>query len=132
MLAAGLLFVFGDANVCRAQGLAVSINVPFAFDAGGKTLPAGQYEIRALTADGGGARLIQSKDRESSVILLTMPLEAKSGELEPRLVFHRYGDHYFLAQVWMGGLSGRRLFVSKREKEMARTEISTELALYGK
>ncbi len=41
---------------------------------------------------------------------------------ESKLVFNRYGDRYFLSQVWTEGNSqGRQLLMSDREKEIAQT-----------
>ena len=41
--------------------------------------------------------------------------------VEPaRLVFHRYGEEYFLAEIWTGdGPNGRAVTRSPREKELA-------------
>jgi hypothetical protein len=37
-----------------------------------------------------------------------------------KLVFHRYGDRYFLAQIWVAGYnSGRELPKSRQEVEVA-------------
>jgi len=49
-----------------------------------------------------------------------MPLETLPAE--GKLIFHRYGDRYFLSQMWMpGNPTGRELPPSKAELETART-----------
>lgn len=94
-------------------------------------LPAGQYDVRTLTSHGNDVQLIQRKSGEPSAIVITMPVDAKSGESKPRLVFNEYGSMHFLSQVWTGQHQGRQLHTSQREKEIARMETRTELALYG-
>ena len=48
------------------------------------------------------------------------PAVASEPKTESKLIFNRYGDRYFLSQVWTAGnSSGRQLLKSDREKEMA-------------
>jgi hypothetical protein len=43
-----------------------------------------------------------------------------------RLVFNKYGDTYFLSQVWSSGYAqGSALYQSKTERELARTTAKT-------
>jgi hypothetical protein len=130
-LAAGLLLSVVFASASYAQGRPISVDIPFAFSVGGQMLPAGQYDVRTLTSHGNDVQLIQRKSGEPSAIVITMPVDAKSGESKPRLVFNEYGDMYFLSQAWTSQHQGRQLHTSQREKEMARMETRTELALYG-
>jgi hypothetical protein len=58
-----------------------------------------------------------------------MSVEARNGIPNPELVFNRYGQTYFLSQIWTGGDQGRQLFKSNREKEILRGEPRTEIAL---
>jgi hypothetical protein len=46
-----------------------------------------------------------------------------------KLVFNRYGSHYFLSQVWaLGDSTGQLLKPSRAEREIARTfKPSTEI-----
>ena len=53
-----------------------------------------------------------------------MPLETNEIGNHGRLVFHRYGDQYFLSQVWFAGEHGREFIAGPREKKAA-TEKST-------
>ena len=49
---------------------------------------------------------------------------------QSKLVFHRYGDRYFLAQIWMAGSnSGQELPKSPRETEAARDYTVQEVVL---
>jgi hypothetical protein len=55
---------------------------------------------------------------------MTDSIEAKrnnKSQSKSRLVFHRYGQTYFLAEVWREGDSGgRKLCQSKKERAMKR------------
>ena len=51
----------------------------------------------------------------------------------PRLAFHKYGDKYFLTQAWLRNSdSGKELFVSAKEIQMARDYRQTQVDLQGK
>ena len=52
---------------------------------------------------------------------ITRPTRASEVQGESRLVFNRYGDQYFLSQVWMAGSdTGRDLFQSRNERNLAK------------
>ena len=95
------------------------VNVPFDFVAGNKTLPAGEYAVKAV----GPANMLILVDRTDSTTSAFLPTHAAVSaqpQIESKLVFNRYGDRYFLAQVWTSGnTSGRELIKSAREKEVA-------------
>jgi hypothetical protein len=97
----------------------VVVNIPFDFTVKGKTLPAGEYIIsRASTADKPGL-MMQRKDGESSAIVLTKSVESSKNQRESRLVFSRYGEHYFLSQVWTAGdMEGRELYKTNQERSL--------------
>lgn len=98
----------------------VKAQVPFEFIVGEKQLPAGQYDVRP-SSDEGSALIIQNAATQDARIRLTNSIQTNSGNERARLVFHRYDNTYFLAEVWRGGMStGRRLLPSKREQAMKR------------
>ena len=97
----------------------VEAEIPFAFQAGKIKLPAGTYKVTFPTST---LMLIKSSDNTSSSFLMTMSTIRPGNERErAKLVFNRYGDRYFLNQVWTGGTeSGRLLQQTKAEVEAAR------------
>ena len=110
-----LIVAFGIAvPVIQAQQTIMSANVPFAFNIGDKSLPAGTYAVREMDR----ATLIQSKDAKDSVLGIYNYAGPSKAE-ETKLVFNKVGDHYFLAQIWTSA-RGQGLAVpeSKLEKEM--------------
>jgi hypothetical protein len=94
------------------------VNVPFAFSVEDHSLPAGEYLVLTVTPE--RSIRIVSADGKHSAIVNTLPNYAKSPSESSRLVFHRYGDEYFLAQVWTGGQNvARNPLSSKRAMEIA-------------
>jgi hypothetical protein len=107
-----------------AQGQSLSngvrATIPFDFVVSGKTLPAGKYSITRVQQDDTVLR-VSSADGRLNSIRLTNPVRTGSPEGKTRLVFHRYGDQYFLFQIWPGGsTTGRQMFKSRGEDEIAR------------
>jgi hypothetical protein len=95
-------------------------SIPFNFQIGRQTLPAGDYTISFVNADSNARTLlIKSNDGRDAKMLQLTPIEARQMQETGRLVFNRYGADYFLAQVWSPadstGLSVRR---SRGEREM--------------
>ena len=120
LMIVGVLSVNTQAQTSRnTQRLHVSI--PFAFDAGNKILPAGDYRVQVVNPSSDHSVLqIASTDGKSSVIVKTTDIQGQSSE-KAKLNFRRYGDQYFLAQVWMAAeSSGFETPSSKAEKSLRR------------
>jgi hypothetical protein len=98
----------------------ITAHVPFAFQIGDKTLPAGDYSVKRISQN---ALLVQSADGEVSVIAQASGSVQNNANEKPsteKLVFRQYGDQYFLAQVWMiRGNTGRELNMSDAERKAA-------------
>lgn len=95
----------------------VMANIPFEFVVGDKTLPAGEYNVRAITRD---ALMIQGTENGKSAIRLSNETEKSKKSTHAKLVFHCYGQRYFLAQVWNGDTVGRELAKSTQERAVER------------
>ena len=92
----------------------VKASIPFEFIVGDKTLAAADYRIDTV----GEALAIRSAGAKNNVIRLANTMTAKETK-SARLVFHRYGNTYFLSEVWEGGdRMGRRLVESRQERAM--------------
>lgn len=111
-----------------AQVRVVQANVPFDFVVGPKTLPAGAYTF--ALKDAGALRISQLNGPE--VAGITAAPVIGSDNVTPRLLFHRYGNHAFLAEVWVGETNiSHRLYASPAELEYAKAikqETQTILA----
>ena len=113
-----VLSILAASRVARAQENMV-VNVPFAFVAGQAALPAGEYRIN-LSASSSALLLTPIDNPGASAFVVTMPTQANEPSSDSKLVFHRYGNRYFLSQLWrVGSSSGRQLRKSAREKEIA-------------
>jgi hypothetical protein len=89
--------------------------VPFDFTVGQTQMPAGTYDISPLTDS---TIVIRDSKTASVVAGLFRTEQDRSGDNRPKLVFHRYGDKYFLSQVSRGsGGAVMQLPTSKLEKE---------------
>jgi len=98
----GLLTLAGGSTV-KAASPELQALVPFAFSGANTTLEAGSYTAERASGPR-GALIIRSKG--GAVIFLALPGEAAAAGKSSRLVFHRYGDRYYLRQVWFHGTSG--------------------------
>lgn len=97
------LFAILAASSAQAQSAAreLTANIPFSFTIGDKTFAAGTYKIARLNQQSDATALvIKSTDGRAGRIVLTIPIQANQAQEKARLVFNRYGDQYFLAQVW--------------------------------
>lgn len=113
------LSLMATAQVVHAQQTLV-VNIPFEFRTTNATLPAGEYYVERVGRSG-DVLAMRNADTNAAAVVMTMPTRAKNGQSESKLVFHRYGNRYFLSQIWesQGGL-GRELPKSESEKELAK------------
>jgi len=107
-------------RVAQAQEPMI-VNIPFDFVAGNTQMPAGEYSVKT-TGPTNTLLVISRDDAAASAFINTNPAVASEPKTESKLIFNRYGDRYFLSQVWTAGnASGRQLLKSDREKEMAQS-----------
>lgn len=113
------LSIMAAAQVALAQDSMV-VNIPFQFVAGKTTLPAGEYLVQSPEA-GRAVILMHRAIPDASVALVTMPAAVRDPQSASKLVFNRYGNRYFLSQIWKQGYrQGKQLPKSPREKELTR------------
>ena len=90
------------AVTASAQGLVQSakVQIPFAFSIGGEKLPAGRY----LVSKNGNTLLIRNTSGKGSVAILAGQTQRGDRQVpDGKLVFHRYGDKYFMSEIWVPG-----------------------------
>jgi len=120
----GMLVLLGIAALAasaKAQtGTGVRANIPFDFTVAGKRFAAGHYSItRANQTSGDLVLEVNSLAEHSRAFPITSPLYTRTARDQSVLIFHRYGDEYFLAQVWAAGSTiGRAFTKSRREREL--------------
>lgn len=104
----------------------VIANIPFSFMVANQTLPAGHYTIRPF----GEITLRISNFQHQGVMVQTNSVKSKASDSGAKIVFHRYGDVYFLSEVWAAANStGRQLSKSRNEEELTRKRAEQEIAV---
>ena len=110
------LLTLAAAPAVRAASPELQALVPFTFSAGNTTLAAGSYTVERASGPQ-GALMIRSL--AGGVIILAQRGEKAVAGKSTRLVFHRYGDRYYLRQVWFQGTSGYGVPETAEERESA-------------
>lgn len=124
-IAAMLMLIAGltAASAAIANGKATKrlvVQVPFDFNVGDQAVPAGQYDV-IIPGNTGGALWVLNHNGEPQRMILARSAERRGGEMIAKLVFHRYGSTYFLAQAWMSGESaGCEVAKTKQERALER------------
>jgi hypothetical protein len=93
-----------------------NFNVPFNFVLQNQTVAAGPYILDSSAVS--GAMVIRSGNHKMSAVVTGASMSSASHENIGKLVFHRYGNRYFLVQIWSRGGSGCELLQTPEEREL--------------
>ncbi len=119
-----ILAGFCTAGSLQAQSHEVRANVPFDFNVGSKHLPAGNYTFVTEYLD--NLVEIQNRDQKIAVLSMTEDASTPAGNVS-QLVFHRYGDQYFLREIQCPSVAlNVEIPRSKQEKQ-----VHTQMAWLG-
>jgi len=111
----GLLMV--SSALAQSKPGDVLVNVPFSFIVNNHQMPAGRYVVTPATY--GVLRIFDTENSRNQLFMGVHSVQSSKTQT-PKLVFHRYGDSYFLSEVWNGQSNiGKQLPPSKAEKEIA-------------
>jgi len=112
-------FVIGlaAAGAVSAQSVTVRAKIPFSFVVNGTTLPAGEYTLRQENSP--GTMIIRGTDHGVGAMTVVAPPSAPARVENPGLVFHAYGNQYFLFQIWTSGDQGSQIPRTHREREVS-------------
>lgn len=108
----GMFFGLAGASVHGQTASKVEVNIPFEFSAGNERLKAGVYGVRRTSAN-----LLVLRDSDGKTVILNAPLSIESKDEAERLVFDKYGEKYFLTQIWLSGETGRQLVPDRKLKD---------------
>jgi hypothetical protein len=107
----------------RVQHPGTWFKVPFSFTVGEQTLPAGDYLVEGLAWN---AVAFHPADGKSGLIVLAQSAP-RTQEITAKLVFHRYGDHYYLASAELPNMDYARAFpTAKSESRIAKSQPHQE------
>lgn len=115
-LVSGILMI--ACTSVQAQSKTTRASISFDFAAANNQMKAGEYLIQQV---GPQTILLKSADQKSQAYVMT-PQGVNSVNRRPqRLVFRRYGNSYFLGEIWTTEFSGMRLAPSKEERVIAKS-----------
>jgi hypothetical protein len=104
-----------------AQTFKLSASVPFEFTVAGRSMPAGDYSIDAGSSPMGAVR-VSSGNEGVYFLAIRDTASQKERTGQSLLLFHRYGDRYFLSSIVDGSLNtGVEIPTSRIEKELSKT-----------
>jgi hypothetical protein len=114
-----LLVTLAVASVSAQSNSDLRLNIPFDFAAGKTQLKAGEYIVQS--SSGGILVLRRINDRIDTFVLAPNTIQRPETNLSGKLVFHRYGNEYFLAEVWTNrNTIGRSMKQTGAERGLAR------------
>lgn len=99
---AAIILVVALGIGARAQSVSsqrLIATIPFSFNVGKTTMPAGKYTITVINPSSDRKALqIRSANGSSSAMIQTIGVLGEVSD-DAKLVFHRYGDRYFFAEA---------------------------------
>lgn len=116
---AGAALLFAQANP------RLTASIPFDFEMANQKFAAGEYQVTDHSLH--AYILVQNNEDSKSAMVLGNTI--KVGGVEPkdtRLVFNKYGDRYFLSEVWHPAIS-RQLLKSRSEKALVTSTLITAI-----
>lgn len=124
LLVNGLIALFVMATVSAPisaqSNLQIAVTIPFDFIVGNERLPAGDYAV-GTNRRADGVLIVRSNDEGTALMSLTQSARSVTPKEQTLLRFRRYGDTYFLYQVWVKGeKSGYELPKSRTERLIER------------
>lgn len=127
-----MAFAPGSRAIAQNPSLQAVADIPFDFHCRSEVMPAGKYDILQLSDH---LLIVRGVHQTRSEMMLANNTEARKPFNQGKLVFHRYGNQYYLYQVWSSGkTSGFEFPKSRAEKETLRAgndlaPSTSELAL---
>lgn len=116
-LAASCLLAVMTSAPAQAQSR-VRVTIPFAFDAGAETLPAGLYLIERSALTGTSLMHIHNVDRNETIVLATVPAGNRSATYNPRLKFEILAGGHRLSEIWTPGTESGALVPRTKEQSL--------------
>jgi hypothetical protein len=104
-----------------ADTLLMKAFIPFDFTVGATTFPSGSYVVHRV---GGSQYVFRIRNAHHGVLVAVHPSRTGHGAGAARLEFKRYGDRYFLREIWFSGGEGYPLPETREERELVKVEPS--------
>ncbi len=94
----GLFIVLAVMTANAQTGSRIEASIPFDFAAGETNLKAGDYTVKRISKD--ALQLRNAQTKTSVIVMAPLVIQQTRNDAPERLVFKRYGNEYFLSQVW--------------------------------
>ena len=104
----------------QAQDVRIVAHVPFEFTVGNASLPRDTYRISHLN---GHPEMLLLRGERKGAFVRSEEMRLPRNEGAPSLVFHRYGDQYFLRQIRMEGTTRLDLPETNAERDAAERRL---------
>ncbi|MGA7685696.1 MAG: hypothetical protein WCC32_10750 [Terriglobales bacterium] len=133
-----ILMLAALTGLVNAQtGTMVITQVPFNYIANGKTMPAGEVRVRV---ENNGHLYLSIASGDQRIFALPQTSESATAAEASSLVFHKYGNRYFLASVSRQGQNvSYELPAGSLEKELRASNVDEKnvmlvasLKMFGK
>jgi hypothetical protein len=104
-----------------AQDHRVNATVPFTFTVGDQTLPSGTYTIGSSATN---STLITMRNWDKKVAILSLG-QSNQGDrgTDNTLVFHKYGNQYYLSEIRSEGASMHIHFPASKAEKRAKSQV---------
>lgn len=119
--------------LAQSSARLAKVNIPFAFQAGTKAMPAGTYQIDRASRN----LIVLHGPGQAVAYVVTSDATKPQAPDHGNLLFARYGDTYFLREIWTAGNPiGWEFPKSRLEKETLQAQHkqapgSMEVAING-
>ena len=110
-----------------AQDVDLVARVPFDFTLGNSTPPRATYQLSRLDAH---PEMLLVRGERKGVFVRTEDAGRQRDNASPSLLFHRYGDQYFLREVRMDGKTRLDLPETKAERAAAERRADRGAAVF--
>jgi|SRR5580698_3990183 hypothetical protein len=118
MLAMMVTLLPGLAAAQLTSSQTVVAKVPFEFVTANKVVPAGQVTVQTLNM-GSKTLVIRNVGARAAALSNSMTVETRQPAANCALIFHKYGNQYFLTEVKVeGDRTSYRMPESKAEAEL--------------
>jgi hypothetical protein len=102
------------ATTLAHAGPLTKASIPFQFNAGGKVLPAGQYDF-SFDGQQGVVTVRGASDAALVKVLTRMAAGIHTTPADAHVVFDKVGETYKLSEIWIPEMDGFALNIEKGE-----------------
>lgn len=127
------VFVIEGAIRARAQVVdEIVADVPFGFTIRDHALPAGSYTLKRVDSQP-GVMEIRDADGGRVLLFLTGSAQAASEPQQTELIFDRFGDQYFLSEIFEdGNTTGAEVPKSRAERSLEKQIATVKVSVHAR